>query len=813
MKLPRAVRIPLLTTIQVTAGQLGLLLAVPPGYATAVWPPSGIAVAALILWGRSIWPGIFLGAFLLNVQSGWNADSTNSVAGVVVTSVLISAGSTLQALLGEVLIRRITGAAARLDSSREVFLSLLMGGPLACIIGATVGVSVLALTGAITGPAVSFSWWTWWAGDSLGVMVFTPLLLLAFAPGAESSRSRLRAVAVPMTVSFVITVVIYLIASDWERSRIRLEFERQAAAGAEAFEVALRRNLEVLNSVLRFYATAESVDRDAFRRFLAPIFPHAAGLASVAWTPRVSQTDRPEFEASVRAEGFPEFTVTERAPGGSTIPSRPRGEYFPIRYVEPMRVNRSPLGFDVGTDSAGREALGRARDLGQPIATRPLTLFRRPENPEGVVVFQPVYRNDRPHGSVAERRVNLLGFANAVFQVGVLIQAAEKQVTSAGIGVILLDVTDPRRTIPMFPVTPQGGRPEQLLAVGDGAAGGVRWDRRIEVAGRQWMLRFEPGPDYAASHHGWGAWMVLAGGLLFTGLLQGFLLVVTGAAARTERLVSERTAELRCANLSLSDEMVIRQGAEAQALAAVRAKSEFLASMSHELRTPLNSVIGFTNVLLQNRESHLAPQEITWLQRVQANGRHLLGLINSILDLSKAEAGRVEVELGPVALRPLVEEVVAQLDSLIGNRSIDFRTEFPSNLALLQADEPRLRQILVNLGSNALKFTERGTILIRVVAEAGGTPVRLEVHDTGIGVPAHRHHAIFGAFEQADNSISRRFGGTGLGLAISRSLAELMGFRLTVESEVGVGSTFTLHFREDFALPPGLRVALERTRA
>jgi len=243
--------------------------------------------------------------------------------------------------------------------------------------------------------------------------------------------------------------------------------------------------------------------------------------------------------------------------------------------------------------------------------------------------------------------------------------------------------------------------------------------------------------------------------------------------------------------------------AKEEAEAANRAKTQFLANMSHELRTPLNSVIGFTNILLKNREGSLDPKELNFLERVLANGRHLLSLINEVLDLAKIEAGRMELDLESVDLDELVRETLAQLEGQVKakGKSVRLRPEVPPGLEPVETDRAKLKQVVINLVGNALKFTEEGEVAVIVEAE-GTRPRKIHVRDTGIGIPPDRLEAIFEAFQQADSSTSRKYGGTGLGLTISRSICKMMGYDLGVESEVGKGSTFSIQLAEEAPARP-----------
>ncbi|MEO8334692.1 MAG: PAS domain S-box protein [bacterium] len=255
---------------------------------------------------------------------------------------------------------------------------------------------------------------------------------------------------------------------------------------------------------------------------------------------------------------------------------------------------------------------------------------------------------------------------------------------------------------------------------------------------------------------------------------------LSGAVVNFRDITLRKSAELEL--------IVARDAAEA----ASRAKSDFLARMSHELRTPLNSIIGFANVLRKNKQGTMTDEEISYTNRIATNGRHLLGLINDILDLSKIEAGRMTLELSSVMLDTLVEETISELEGQVSEKSVQVRAELPSEMRSMETDAARMKQVLINLIGNSLKFTEEGEVVVRVDVDGDGRPMVLTVRDTGIGIPQHRLDAIFNVFEQAESMTARRFGGTGLGLAISRSLCDLMGHQLTVSSVEGQGTTMVI---------------------
>jgi CheY-like chemotaxis protein/signal transduction histidine kinase len=221
-------------------------------------------------------------------------------------------------------------------------------------------------------------------------------------------------------------------------------------------------------------------------------------------------------------------------------------------------------------------------------------------------------------------------------------------------------------------------------------------------------------------------------------------------------------------------------------------KSEFLANMSHELRTPLNSSLILAKLLLDNREGNLTPEQVKFAQTIYSAGNDLLALINDILDLSKIEVGKLEVRPESIALSRLVDDLIDAFEPIAGDKSLELTAELDEKLAAsIYTDPTRLSQILKNLLSNALKFTERGGVALKVRGLDDGR-IAFDVHDTGIGIAADQHDVIFEAFRQADGTTNRKYGGTGLGLSISRDLARLLGGELSVASQPGRGSTFTL---------------------
>jgi len=238
-------------------------------------------------------------------------------------------------------------------------------------------------------------------------------------------------------------------------------------------------------------------------------------------------------------------------------------------------------------------------------------------------------------------------------------------------------------------------------------------------------------------------------------------------------------------NVRLFDEI---QDKSRQLEEASQHKSQFLANMSHELRTPLNAILGYTELMADGAYGEPSEKMLGILKRLEANGRHLLGLINDVLDLSKIEAGQLALELSDYCVQDIAQTVRSTLEPLAADKKLAFKLELAPDLPPGHGDGRRLTQVLINLVGNAIKFTDAGEVAIK--AEANNGSFHVSVRDTGPGISAADQTRLFQEFQQADNAITKKKGGTGLGLAISKRIVEMHGGRIWVESQPGQGSTF-----------------------
>jgi PAS domain S-box-containing protein len=252
----------------------------------------------------------------------------------------------------------------------------------------------------------------------------------------------------------------------------------------------------------------------------------------------------------------------------------------------------------------------------------------------------------------------------------------------------------------------------------------------------------------------------------------------------------ERKIQAATGDIAQQNELLRRQAIELEQ--ASQLKSQFLANMSHEFRTPLNAMLGYTSMLLQGVAGPIEGPAKRQLARIESNGRHLLTIINEILDISRIEAGRMPLQISRFKVPELIHEVRSELEPIIIRSRLNLTMQIDKELPPLSSDRQKVKQILLNFLSNALKFTHHGSVTISAVKNAREKIVSLSVADTGIGIATADQDKIFEDFRQLDNSPTRAYGGTGLGLSICRRLAQMLDGRITVQSQIGRGSTFTL---------------------
>ncbi|WP_394842337.1 CHASE domain-containing protein [Pendulispora brunnea] len=516
------------TAIYWVAGKLALLMAIPPGYATAVWPAAGLALICVLFWGPRVAPGIALGSFLVNAATSFDTSSGAALARSLAIATGIGFGAALQATLGALLIRRFVGFPTALEVDRDITKFTLLGGPISCLASPTVGLVTLCGTGIVPWSHFAFSWWTWWVGDSIGVMIFTPLALLV-VPGLDPVwRHRRAIVGIPLLVGFAVVTVLFLKARAWEETRQRTEFERRATPVAHALEARLSEYQGVVGFLSSLFEASPDVSRTQFREFCQHALKRYPGIQALGWNPRIENARRAEFEAVARREGLSGFEITEQERPGVLRRATMRTEYVPAHYVEPEQGNQSALGFDIASDPVRLEALTRARNTGAPSVTSRVTLVQEINSPYGILLIAPVVApmNDAPSPRP------LRGYAVGAFRMDHVVETTLRGIDDGGLVFRLLDQD-----------ASQDYRLVYASSQTDESSGSRHWSETFIFGGRHWTIEVSATDAYMTAHRSWQAWMVLAGGLLFVGILGVVILMATGRASQVQRALDELSAE------------------------------------------------------------------------------------------------------------------------------------------------------------------------------------------------------------------------------------------------------------------------------
>jgi PAS domain S-box-containing protein len=524
-------KVALLAALYMLTGKLGLLLAVPPGYATIIWPASGIAIGMLILHSARLWPGVLLGSFLLNAHhSGVLADA-DWFSPKLLAAFLIAVGSTLQAVSGRALIARLMGLPLKLDSVRHVFWLLGIGGPINCVIAATIGVGTLYSLGILARADLVPNWLAWWSGDTLGVLVFMPLVLLAPGSragltwrGASIGRLPLAGILL-LLLPLGLTFYAWKATTENDYQRGEAKFQTLTIESENALQNRIASYGNALLGAAGFIQGSVSVSREEWRTYVQTIQvrENFSGIHGIGWIAAVSDADLDEFLRTTRADGAPDFTIH---------PASAAGPRYIITFIEPEGDNRAALGLNIAFEAKRLAAADLARDTGQLSMSARLTLVQDEQRSAGFLLMYPIYHRDMSLGTVEARRAAFRGWTYAPF----IAHNSLDGLTHNQGAEFRLRIYDGVRENPGQLIYST-----QATEASPGARPGFQARSTLEIMQRKWLLVWESTPAFERAERSANPLFILIGGLLFTALLALLLIVI--AVRRTEhieQMVGER---------------------------------------------------------------------------------------------------------------------------------------------------------------------------------------------------------------------------------------------------------------------------------
>ncbi len=523
-------------------GRIALLLAIPLGYATSVFPPAGIAMAGVLIWGYRVWPGVLLGSIALNVSvKAFTFDTVQS-------AMFIGLASTAQALLGAWLLRRFVGIPILLDDVASVGKFVLLSGPIACLTAATFSITALAVVGSIhLDPA--FYWFTWWVGDTIGVLVFLPLMLIVFGNPRQAWRKRWLSVGFPLILTFVAIASVFHFAEENRKVNSQLRFVQQTDGVQSAITQRVESCREIVHAIAGLYQSSDNVGRHEFRTFVERDFSRHPSILALGWIPRVPKVERNTIEETAHQsamserepgmrQGLKEFSIKRWSPNGKWTPygEEEANEYFPVYYLEPYEENENALGIDLASNPARRAALDKARDTGRSAATSPIMLAQETEKRFGFLIVVPIYAKGKPRETVQQRREHLAGYASGVFRMQDIVDASSPESKRVGFDLSIFDMSEqPSQRDELYgpspreldsQLSPEESRLQRLLP--------------YDVGGRRWGFQFTPHEIHLSVGQSLDAWSVPTAAVFLVITVCGSLLLVAGRSETTLRDSEQR---------------------------------------------------------------------------------------------------------------------------------------------------------------------------------------------------------------------------------------------------------------------------------
>lgn len=736
------------------AGKVGGLLSVPPGFASAVWPASGVALALAIRFPLlPIAMGAALGNFIINLSFSSENFAQVTSQGLFAAGA-IGVAAALQLCVGRGLFNWVVHKSKALVSPQSImgFVFLVaLGG---CIVSASLSTLSLWVLGITPSDIVLFTWLTWWVGDSLGVLFFTPFMLALLAPKSAISLRQKLQVILPSMLIFSCTWMLFSTSQSWQTKARTLAVENESLDIYRYIFERLQNSGDVLSAYDAFISTETNFNLTRFNQFSEVMLNSAQSLYAVGWTEIIPHHRRVEVEQSFRDMGYRNFQFTQLTPDGDVVTAQRQTEYYPVLYIYPLSNNHRAFGLNLAANPERQEALYKAKALAKPVATAPIVLAQELGNQKAIILYRPIFNRDQ---------TEFKGYVSGVMRVNGMIGKAFELLEQRGFSLILSDVTT-------------GHLKADLIRQEDPPLAGVpRFTYSAEFGERKYQIELYANTNHHTPSRNWASWAVLTGGFLIAALTQMFVMSVIGSHTRIRDEVERKTLDL--------------QKQTALAEQANKAKSEFLSNMSHELRTPLNAIIGLVNLC---QKTDLTKQQSHYLHKASLASSTLLSLINQTLDHAKIEAGKMEVNADAFSISHVMNKLYAVFEQSALDKNIEFLIQTEGEIIdQVVGDELRLEQILINLLGNAFKFTQEGSVTL-TIADGQDGGYKFDVNDTGCGIPEHYQQELFTAFSQVDSSTSRIFGGTGLGLSISSNLAAMMGGRLHLIASSGAGSTFRL---------------------
>ncbi|NOR71841.1 MAG: EAL domain-containing protein [Methylomarinum sp.] len=520
-------------------GFIGDLFTDQASDATAIWPASGIALASCLIWGRSACFGVFIGAFIINAWLGFDLTSNQSIFRSTLLVSIISFGAALQALAGHFLVIKFSGQDSLFQSSAEILQLLFFGGIFSCLINSTMGVSSLVFVGVIPFEQYLTSWLVWWLGDSMGVIIFAPLTLIFFAKPREHWQPKLYSVAIPLFVALILVVVIFTYAREQEKKQQTVQFEQDAFNMHNDIKTKFKQYYDTLYVLKSFLEHADVVTRTEFSTFTNRILLQQKEIRALLWIRYFSDSERQQFEQNIKNEDFDEFRIFDK--DNRLNSSLSEDKYAVVTYIEPFESNKDMFGLNILSDKKIADTLLEAASAKKEAVTPRVELIQVQQNRLGFVLYFPVYKHSDLVRNTDNYEASLLGFVASVFYFEDMIHAILPNLDSKKIAFEIYDQSNINEPQLLF-----SNQQELNITSPNSNLGQLTYQQELEIFDRQWRVSFTA--LSVNEYRSWATWMVLSGGLFFTAMFTGFLLILSGRTSYIKQVVNDKTKDLEQIN-------------------------------------------------------------------------------------------------------------------------------------------------------------------------------------------------------------------------------------------------------------------------
>ncbi len=487
-------------------------------FAIPLWPSAGIAMAWIMLWGYRYLPGIFLGGLAFNFIS-YYSDTNFSTLTPLLTLIIPPLSYVLQTWAGAFLAKKFIKFPTTLEKDTDIFKLLMLSGFISCLISSTIGATTLSIHTNIQIKELIINIYTWWVGDFIGVILFTPTLLLIFSK--QVALTRKMTVSITTILICSLTIISFTYLRNVELQGIRTTMDKVTYSYNEHIKDKLSNTQHTLRSIRRLYKASTFVSRKDFNRFVDGIFEKEDGLQSISWIPRIPHNQKEQYEAAVRKETSSNFHITELR-NEVIIPIIPRKEYYPVDYLEPFTEDNIKVwGFDEYSHRIRRAAMKKAKDTGEQVATEKITLVIKTEKQPGFLVFDPIYENDKIIDTIEKRNKHIKGFTLGAFRIKEIIDSSLKTVRQKEVKLqIYGHCRDSNNCTDAV-------RKRDLIYGKKHTTSKFSTYHTMNIAGQQWTIVLTPTEKFVKEHMDWRIWLLLAGELLFVFVLSLFLLVAS----------------------------------------------------------------------------------------------------------------------------------------------------------------------------------------------------------------------------------------------------------------------------------------------